>query len=332
MVADSPVDVKIDANVTANLDPIIEATPKGLRKLFSLPFARLEARNARYVALMAAQTEHDRELIYQGRAIFRDGNIVKLEHKSPAIDNILQAEQHYELNNLVENLEIAAEALKDIPDDEVSDREVDEDFFARWRREAKVIGNKDLQRLWGRLLAEEIKEPSAISFRALDVLKNITSKEARIFQSISRYITSPGIFICNISDQILPLDVDFNDLVLLHDCGLTVNVDSSLVAYANDIVLIDGITYTCVKIENIVFAMIPIKFAVTIPGVAMTSAGNVALQVCDRDKLSINAIRYICKVLARAKNNDFERIKVYEELNGESKFPNYTLIYDNFPA
>jgi hypothetical protein len=56
--------------------------------------------------------------------------------------------------------------------------------------------DEEAQRLWGRLLANEIVNPGRFSLRTLDVLRNLSSEEAQLFAKVCRFaINDPGILI-----------------------------------------------------------------------------------------------------------------------------------------
>jgi hypothetical protein len=87
-----------------------------------------------------------------------------------------------------ENLEaIVYVAEQNLPD-EVSAQPVDEDWTARFFREAQDVGNEDMQRLWGKLLAGEIARPGSFSRRTLDVVANLTKEEAALFETLCSFI------------------------------------------------------------------------------------------------------------------------------------------------
>lgn len=126
------------------------------------------------------------------------------------------AGQDEETFNLNANLAIAANILKDTPDDQVSDEPVNPDWFARWRREACLIGEPEMRVLWGRILAEEVKQPHTISLKTLDILKNITSDDARLFCKIVRFRIATLIPI-----EPSPLgDYDLANILTLEDLNL----------------------------------------------------------------------------------------------------------------
>ncbi len=73
----------------------------------------------------------------------------------------------------------AAEELKN--EDPVSNEPIDEDWTSRFFNIAEDISSDEMQELWGRILAGEIKQPKSYSLRALELLKNLSKKEAEVF-------------------------------------------------------------------------------------------------------------------------------------------------------
>lgn len=67
------------------------------------------------------------------------------------------------------------------------DREVDEDWLFTWRDYAGKVSAEDLQRLWGSVLAGEIKSPGRYSIRTLEFLKTLSKTEADVISKIARY-------------------------------------------------------------------------------------------------------------------------------------------------
>lgn len=67
------------------------------------------------------------------------------------------------------------------------DREVDEDWLFAWRDYAGKVSAEDLQRLWGSVLAGEIKSPGRYSIRTLEFLKTLSKPEADVISKIARY-------------------------------------------------------------------------------------------------------------------------------------------------
>lgn len=75
-----------------------------------------------------------------------------------------------------------------IDDDSDNESEPSQDFINRWRNDAKLISDESIQYVWGRILAEEINTPRAVSVRTLDVIKNLSKEEAEIFSEAIDFI------------------------------------------------------------------------------------------------------------------------------------------------
>lgn len=165
------------------------ANSKGGEKLLDLILAR-PSRKKRYLdALMEAKGRRDGKAIEEGRKDF-DGKKLIPALELPNIDPVAvpyATGMQEEALNLHANLAITAGILENTPANQVSDEPVNPDWFARWRREACLIGKPEMQEIWGRILAEEVKNPHAISLKTLDILKNITGEDARLFCKIVRY-------------------------------------------------------------------------------------------------------------------------------------------------
>jgi hypothetical protein len=67
-------------------------------------------------------------------------------------------------------------------------RKVDEDWLFRWRDYAGAVSVEELQTLWGRLLAGEIKAPGTFSLRTLEFLRNLSSDEATAVAKLSPFV------------------------------------------------------------------------------------------------------------------------------------------------
>lgn len=215
------INIEAKVGATEALTDTSQNISKGSGRVWNLLFGKKEAEIRRTQMLVAAQTQHDCELILSGKMENVDGKLVARTDGESLAANILAVEQQQEMKNLAGNVATALEVLQQTPDEEISDEEVDPDFFARWRREAKVIGNPELQAIWGRILAEEVKRPDTISFRALDVIKSLTREEAEIFCDVGRYAIGgayllPACFSGKIGDSNEGVD----RAVLLQECNL----------------------------------------------------------------------------------------------------------------
>ena len=65
---------------------------------------------------------------------------------------------------------------------------IDEDWLFAWRENAGKVSAEDLQRLWGSVLAGEIKAPGKYSIRTLEFLKTLSKQEAELISQLASYV------------------------------------------------------------------------------------------------------------------------------------------------
>ncbi|NVZ38788.1 DUF2806 domain-containing protein [Pseudomonas sp. 21615526] len=70
---------------------------------------------------------------------------------------------------------------------EATSDSVDDDWLYRWRDYAGDVGSDDMQRLWGRLLAGEVKKPGTYSLRCLEFLRSLDQADAKLIEQISNF-------------------------------------------------------------------------------------------------------------------------------------------------
>ena len=120
-------------------------------------------------SLVIAQTEQDVKAIQSGQKIV-DANhqLTKLhEQASPlAIVHRNRIAQEIRSEGNVSKALLGAEAELENDPQTPPDRTVDEDWLFRWRDAASVVSSEELQTLWGRVLAGEIKSPGSFSVGA----------------------------------------------------------------------------------------------------------------------------------------------------------------------
>lgn len=107
----------------------------------------------------------------------------------------------------------------------VSDDPLEEDWIKRFFNIAEDISNEEMQLLWGRILAGEIKQPKSFSLRALELLKNLSKKEAEVFTKFVELKIKSGnnTFVYNQDNgEFLEKEfgINFNDRLLLNELGL----------------------------------------------------------------------------------------------------------------
>lgn len=104
----------------------------------------------------------------------------------------------------------------------VSEEPVETDWIMRFMNSVDDISDKQMQELWGKILAGEIAEPNSFSFRTLEMVKNISHQEALIFQNVCKLaLQSRGrAYLSNKADLLKAYGVTYPDLMMMEECGL----------------------------------------------------------------------------------------------------------------
>lgn len=90
--------------------------------------------------------------------------------------------------NLERIMALAAEYCSDQP----VTQDVDPDWFHQYCQLVQDISSAPMQRLWARILAEEIRQPGRFSNSTLQILRKMHVKDAQALQSASSLVCRPG--------------------------------------------------------------------------------------------------------------------------------------------
>lgn len=230
----SPVKIDIKADLTPAIDKIVDTVVapvtgihKGITKIISACSGKWFANRDRQVALIAAQTAKDVEDIKSGKKEYRNGELLNVELAPTMADYYRQISEHNgacDAKRLEAAMFTAAIELYNIPEEEVSDEPLNQTFFNRWRAEAELIDDEDLRQWWAHLLVEETKKPNSISPRTLDVAKNLSQYEAKLFAKLSVGVKLDFLLT---NDVGVPVLGRFGDILTLQNAGL-LNAQSSV--------------------------------------------------------------------------------------------------------
>jgi len=139
---------------------------------------------------------------------------------------------------------IAADELKDSPplNDSASQEEISDDWLASFEREAREKSSEEMQLLFGRILAGEIKHPTTFSLSTIRMIGQIDSKIADLFVKFCSLSVTLGFEDKIIDVRILAIDknagsnglspygLNYSNLTLLQEHGL---VSASLDSHAS---------------------------------------------------------------------------------------------------
>jgi hypothetical protein len=223
----TPIQGKMNVEIRADATPLVQATAnaissvhKGLAKIHNALFGKWIAQSERSIALLQAQTQKDCADINAGTKIYREGMLSDCPDPKTVVDvyDALHTLNHVaDARRLQAAVEEAARQISDVPPEEISDEPITQTFFNRWRREAEMIDEDDLRRFWASLLVEEAKKPNSISPRTLNVARNLSREEARLFENMAKYVCNGALFV---NRRKAPPVGQYVDLLKLINAGL----------------------------------------------------------------------------------------------------------------
>lgn len=113
-----------------------------------------------------------------------------------------------------------------------SEDPVEQGWINRFFDSVADVSDEDLQKLWGKVLAGEIKQPKSYSLRTLETLKNLSKHEAELFQKVSSIVAclDNNFFVTANTDILKKYDIAYGEILLLDECGL-INSDGMVSLY-----------------------------------------------------------------------------------------------------
>ena len=99
-----------------------------------------------------------------------------------------------------------------------------DDWLLRWRECAAGVSSDELQQIWGKVLAGEVKSPGRFSLRTLEFLRNLSQAEAQAIERISPFVIS-GVLYRGDDEMLKAEGVSFSDLLAMQELGVLAGVD-----------------------------------------------------------------------------------------------------------
>lgn len=123
-----------------------------------------------------------------------------------------------------QNIEnVANKAVAVLADEEaVAPDPVDQDWLMRFFNTVEDVGNEEMQEIWARLLAGEVKKPGTFSLRTLETLRNMTHEEAVAFEKMCAHCIMIVGSHAILQDEgyLKEFGIPFGMLLKLSECGL----------------------------------------------------------------------------------------------------------------
>lgn len=195
-----------------------------------------------------------------------------------------------------ENIESVVDKAYELLENEIegSNEPVDEGWMLRFINSVSDISDVDLQIMWSKILAGEIKNPNTYSLRTLETLKNISKSEAELFNKVSKIIVHD--FVVNNTELMNKYGIIFSDILSLDDCGLINSsglITSTITFHDGEIVLSNDnyvLRYNDANSDG------NSKPEITLGVYVLTEAGKNILKIIDQqpdDDYFIELCRYI---------------------------------------
>lgn len=194
-----------------------EATAKRIHAEADADVRVIQAKaEATAMQINAGAQAEARELLLSGKDQMHGGAELSLN----LITQKIEFQERKRLSNVRSVVNHSADQLADA---EVDDRPPDADWTARFFDCVQDVSSEDMQRLWAKLLSGEVKRPGSVSLRTLDVVRNMTTTDAKLFQSLCSFVLrAAGIgFVFHQFGKDIPfIELAHVNLLRHQDCGL----------------------------------------------------------------------------------------------------------------
>ena len=122
--------------------------------------------------------------------------------------------------NIETIVDLASDELE--KEESVSSEPVDPDWTMRFFNSVEDVSDEEMQKIWGRVLAGEVRQPKSFSMRTLEKLKNISQAEALLFKKLLSccFFCKKIALLPKINKLLFKHGFSLTDVLTLEDCGL----------------------------------------------------------------------------------------------------------------
>jgi hypothetical protein len=120
----------------------------------------------------------------------------------------------------------AEEQARQVGDEALSEEPVDADWLNRWRENAQDVSVEHMQKVWARILAEEVKAPGSYSMGTLEFLRTLSKNDALKIAAIGPYVFNHGQFIYRDQPYLDSKQILFSHLLELQEIGILSGVEA----------------------------------------------------------------------------------------------------------
>lgn len=186
---------------------LIDINTNGLAKLVELVF------NVTGLSASGAKKNTDAKIYDMFETAKAEIEINRMKQNSAnPLERFVATKELRKMNNILQVSEKAVHEF--VENEQVSSEVVYPDWSARFFNIIEDVSDDEMQNLWAKILAGEIKHPKSFSLRTLDVLRNLSKEEAETFMRNAPY-SIDGSHLCAENNFI-----SISDYLLLVDAGL----------------------------------------------------------------------------------------------------------------
>ena len=238
-------------------------------------------------------------------------------------ENITQLLEFQGRKRLANIRSVVEHAAEDLSDKEVTNHEPDHDWTARFFDCVQDVSSEHMQKLWAKVLSGEVESPGGTSLRTLDTLRNMTKRDAEMFEAIAGYVFEDGIVFRYKAFGDYHDIMNYNNLFHLQECGLIISdlLLSFSIEWGNrsEYVLSYQTGSLAITREN------SSEEQLSIPEVVLTTTGKELLQVVKREM----QMEYLQKFSSFLRSKGYQLIYAEESEtlpDGRIRFTNCTQI------
>ena len=223
------MEIKDLAGISEPLKRLIEVIAEGIGAISHPYLTKKNAEAKAYeIQLIANAISENKKLIASPEYIDGKISVLSVTDVSGQSENLSdRATQRLSFQESVkqQNIEsVCANAVEELASAQtVPELKPEPEWISRFIDVASGISSEELQYLWGKILAGEIRSPGSFSLRTLDTLKNLSKTEAENFVKLANYVfkSNDKYFYTSPEDYIIKNNImQFLDILALKDAGL----------------------------------------------------------------------------------------------------------------
>lgn len=130
--------------------------------------------------------------------------------------------EYYKAGNFLSIAQKADEEYSKMPHED-STAAYDFDWFMRFYEAVGNVSDEEMQHVWAKILAGEVNRPGSFSLETLDVVRNLSKKDAELFTKTCKHCiqSSPhGLYLPRYDNYLKKCGITYSEILRLDEIGL----------------------------------------------------------------------------------------------------------------